>query len=236
MARQKKIVSENYASKLEALCTKVLEEWEKAPNSFSECTVQKVTVERWNKGENFPNHRTFESFLQFLRLTQRQWEEFEYNKIDFETFWNSRGKSKEARIITMDTCLNDIRTLSFEEKIRIIREITNMLITSETVNQANFVILMPSQLKRLKTWLIYDRITRKDKDTTTFKGVINKGVNESLINSIVEQKTMEFNKEEFDKLAIVLLKPIKWIDDEIVILDANQSINSFDELMKELNG
>jgi len=236
MARQKRSVSDDFVNKLNTLSTKVLDEWEKTPSSYSECNIQKITLERWQKGDNLPSIRSIESFLRFLRLTQKRWDEYLDDKIDFDTFWGLRGKELEDRIITMNTCLNDIKTLSFDEKMGIIKEIANMLMTTETVKKVNLITLTPSQLKRLKTLLMFSRKELGEKDFETFKEVIDQGANQSLITSIVKEEITGFNKEDFEYLTRFLLKPSQWVSDDFVLVIPNQFINSFDELMKELNG
>jgi hypothetical protein len=236
MARQKRSVSDDYVNKLKVTATKVLDDWEKTPSSYSECNIQKITLERWQKGENLPSIRSLESFLRFLRLTQKRWDEYLDDKIDFDTFWGLRGKELEDRVITMNTCLNDIKTLSFDEKMGIIKEIANMLMTTETVKKVNLISLTPSQLKRLKTLLMFSRKELGEKDFETFKEVINQGANQSLITSIVKEEITGFNKEDFEYLTRFLLKPSQWVSDDFVLVIPNQFINSFDELMKELNG
>jgi hypothetical protein len=236
MARQKRSVSDDFVNKLNTLSTKVLDEWEKTPSSYSECNIQKITLERWQKGDNLPSIRSIESFLRFLRLTQKRWDEYLDDKIDFDTFWGLRGKELEDRIITMNTCLNDIKTLSFDEKMGIIKEIANMLMTTETVKKVNLINLTPSQLKRLKTLLMFSRKELGEKDFETFKEVIDQGANQSLITSIVKEEITGFNKEDFEYLTRFLLKPSQWVSDDFVLVIPNQFINSFDELMKELNG
>ncbi|MEB3188712.1 MAG: hypothetical protein VKL42_00015 [Snowella sp.] len=236
MARQKRSVSDDYVNKLKVIATKVLDDWEKTPSSYSECNIQKITLERWQKGENLPSIRSLESFLRFLRLTQKRWDEYLDDKIDFDTFWGLRGKELEDRVITMNTCLNDIKTLSFDEKMGIIKEIANMLMTTETVKKVNLITLMPSQLKRLKTLLMFSRKELGEKDFETFKEVIDQGANQSLITSIVKEEITGFNKEDFEYLTRFLLKPSQWVSDDFVLVIPNQFINSFDELMKELKG
>jgi len=236
MARQKRSVSDDYVNKLKVTATKVLDDWEKTPSSYSECNIQKITLERWQKGENLPSIRSLESFLRFLRLTQKRWDEYLDDKIDFDTFWGLRGKELEDRVITMNTCLNDIKTLSFDEKMGIIKEIANMLMTTETVKKINLITLTPSQLKRLKTLLMFSRKELGEKDFETFKEVIDQGANQSLITSIVKEEITGFNKEDFEYLTRFLLKPSQWVSDDFVLVIPNQFINSFDELMKELNG
>jgi hypothetical protein len=236
MARQKRSVSDDYVNKLKVIATKVLDDWEKTPSSYSECNIQKITLERWQKGENLPSIRSLESFLRFLRLTQKRWDEYLDDKIDFDTFWGLRGKELEDRIITMNTCLNDIKTLSFDEKMGIIKEIANMLMTTETVKKVNLITLTPSQLKRLKTLLMFSHKELGEKDFETFKEVINQGANQSLIMSIVKEEIKGFNKEDFEYLTRFLLKSSKWFSDDFVLVVPNQFINSFDELMTELNG
>ena len=236
MARQKRSVSDDYVNKLKVIATKTLDDWEKTPSSYSECNIQKITLERWQKGENLPSIRSLESFLRFLRLTQKRWDEYLDNKIDFDTFWGLRGKELEDRVITMNTCLNDIKTLSFDEKMGIIKEIANMLMTTETVKKVNLITLTPSQLKRLKTLLMFSRKELGEKDFETFKEVIDQGANQSLITSIVKEEITGFNKEDFEYLTRFLLKPSQWVSDDFVLVIPNQFINSFDELMKELNG
>jgi hypothetical protein len=236
MARQKRSVSDDYVNKLKVIATKALDDWEKTPSSYSECNIQKITLERWQKGENLPSIRSLESFLRFLRLTQKRWDEYLDDKIDFDTFWGLRGKELEDRVITMNTCLNDIKTLSFDEKMGIIKEIANMLMTTETVKKVNLINLTPSQLKRLKTLLMFSRKELGEKDFETFKEVINQGANQSLITSIVKEEITGFNKEDFEYLTRFLLKPSQWVSDDFVLVIPNQFINSFDELMKELNG
>jgi hypothetical protein len=236
MARQKRSVSDDFVNKLNTLSTKVLDEWEKTPSSYSECNIQKITLERWQKGDNLPSIRSIESFLRFLRLTQKRWDEYLDDKIDFDTFWGLRGKELEDRIITMNTCLNDIKTLSFDEKMGIIKEIANMLMTTETVKKVNLITLTPSQLKRLKTLLMFSRKELGEKDFETFKEVIDQGANQSLITSIVKEEITGFSKEDFEYLTRFLLKPSQWFSDDFVLVIPNQFITSFDELMKELNG
>ena len=236
MARQKRSVSDDYVNKLKVIATKALDDWEKTPSSYSECNIQKITLERWQKGENLPSIRSLESFLRFLRLTQKRWDEYLDDKIDFDAFWGLRGKELEDRVITMNTCLNDIKTLSFDEKMGIIKEIANMLMTTETVKKVNLISLTPSQLKRLKTLLMFSRKELGEKDFETFKEVINQGANQSLITSIVKEEITGFNKEDFEYLTRFLLKPSQWVSDDFVLVIPNQFINSFDELMKELNG
>lgn len=236
MARQKRSVSDDYVNKLKVIATKVLDDWEKTPSSYSECNIQKITLERWQKGENLPSIRSLESFLRFLRLTQKRWDEYLDDKIDFDTFWGLRGKELEDRVITMNTCLNDIKTLSFDEKMGIIKEIANMLMTDETVKKVNLITLTPSQLKRLKTLLMFSRKELGEKDFETFKEVIDQGANQSLITSIVKEEITGFNKEDFEYLTRFLLKPSQWVSDDFVLVIPNQFINSFDELMKELKG
>jgi hypothetical protein len=236
MARQKRSVSDDYVNKLKVIATKALDDWEKTPSSYSECNIQKITLERWQKGENLPSIRSLESFLRFLRLTQKRWDEYLDDKIDFDTFWGLRGKELEDRAITMNTCLNDIKTLSFDEKMGIIKEIANMLMTTETVKKVNLITLTPSQLKRLKTLLMFSRKELGEKDFETFKEVIDQGANQSLITSILKEEITGFNKEDFEYLTRFLLKPSQWVSDDFVLVIPNQFINSFDELMKELNG
>jgi hypothetical protein len=236
MAKQKRSVSDDYVNKLKVIATKTLDDWEKTPSSYSECNIQKITLERWQKGENLPSIRSLESFLRFLRLTQKRWDEYLDDKIDFDTFWGLRGKELEDRVITMNTCLNDIKTLSFDEKMGIIKEIANMLMTTETVKKVNLITLTPSQLKRLKTLLMFSRKELGEKDFETFKEVIEQGANQSLITSIVKEEITGFNKEDFEYLTRFLLKPSQWVSDDFVLVIPNQFINSFDELMKELNG
>lgn len=236
MARQKRSVSDDYVNKLKVIATKTLDDWEKTSSSYSECNIQKITLERWQKGENLPSIRSLESFLRFLRLTQKRWDEYLDDKIDFDTFWGLRGKELEDRVITMNTCLNDIKTLSFDEKMGIIKEIANMLMTTETVKKVNLITLTPSQLKRLKTLLMFSRKELGEKDFETFKEVIDQGANQSLITSIVKEEITGFNKEDFEYLTRFLLKPSQWVSDDFVLVIPNQFINSFDELMKELNG
>jgi hypothetical protein len=236
MARQKRSVSDDYVNKLKDIATKTLDDWEKTPSSYSECNIQRITLERWQKGENLPSIRSLESFLRFLRLTQKRWDEYLDDKIDFDTFWGLRGKELEDRVITMNTCLNDIKTLSFDEKMGIIKEIANMLMTTETVKKVNLISLTPSQLKRLKTLLMFSRKELGEKDFETFKEVIDQGANQSLITSIVKEEITGFNKEDFEYLTRFLLKPSQWVSDDFVLVIPNQFINSFDELMKELNG
>jgi hypothetical protein len=235
MARQKRSVSDDFVNKLNTLSTKVLDEWEKTPSSYSECNIQKITLERWQKGDNLPSIRSIESFLRFLRLTQKRWDEYLDDKIDFDTFWGLRGKELEDRIITMNTCLNDIKTLSFDEKMGIIKEIANMLMTTETVKKVNLINLTPSQLKRLKTLLMFSRKELGEKDFETFKEVIDQGANQSLITSIVKEEITGFNKEDFEYLTRFLLKPSQWVSDDFVLVIPNQFINSFDELMVEIS-
>jgi hypothetical protein len=231
MARQKRTLSENYSSKLQALCTKALEEYEKAPETFSGCSVQKITIERWGELLNTPNPRTFEHFLNFLRLTQSQWDDFLDGKMDFEEFWASRGKSTESRIITFDSCINDIRTLSYDERMQIIAEIVKM--SNNTIEKVNFITLNSRQLKRLKTLLMFSRASLGDQDLETFKDAINTGANQSMITAIVDQKIMGFPKEDYEALARFLLKPSQWVNDDFLMI-SNQAINSFSELMAEL--
>ena len=240
MARQKRSVSDDYVNKLKVIATKVLDDWEKSPSSYSECNIQKITLERWKKGDNLPSIRSIESFLKFLRLTQKRFDEYLDDKIDFDTFWSYRGKELEDRVITQESVVNDARTLTHSERMWIIQELLKiqevLKITTNTVEKVELVSLDEAkQLKRLKSLLIFSRDDLGDKDLTTFKDVINKGANELLINSIVEQSIKSFKKDDWNKFSKLLLKPIQWVSDDYLKV-SNQFITSFDELMAELNG
>ncbi len=47
MARQKRSVNSDYIYKLSVVSTMVFSEREKTPSSYSECNIQKITLERW---------------------------------------------------------------------------------------------------------------------------------------------------------------------------------------------
>ncbi len=240
MAKQKRFTTDNERKAFIMLAQKVYDEWEKTPSSYSECNIQKITLKRWANKDNLPSVRSLESLLRFLRLTLRRWDEFAEGIIDFDTFWKLRGKELEERIINKESVVNDARTLTQEERMFVIQELAKIQevpkITTNTVEKVELVSLDDAkQLKRLKSLLIFSRDDLGDKDLTTFKDVINKGANELLINSIVEQSIKSFKKDDWNKFSKLLLKPSQWVSDDYLKV-SNQFITSFDELMAELNG
>jgi hypothetical protein len=231
MARQKRSVSDDYVNKLKTVATKVLEDWEKSPSSYAECKVQKITLERWAKAEHFPSTNSEEILLNFLKLTRKRWNEYLDGKIDFDTFWALRGKELEDRVITWQSVVNDAGTLTHDERMLIIQELAK--ITTDT--KVELFSFDTKQLKRLKSLLTFSRDALGDKDLITFKDVINKGAKESLINSIVQQSIIGFQKDDWNNFCKFLLKPSQWVSDDFLKV-SNQSIASFDELIVELNG
>jgi uncharacterized protein YoaH (UPF0181 family) len=235
MARQQRSVSDDYVNKLKVIATKVLDDWEKSPSSYSECNIQKITLERWKKGDNLPSIRSIESFLKFLRLTQKRFDEYLDDKIDFDTFWSYRGKELEDRVITQESVVNDARTLTHSERMWIIQELAK--ITTDTIEKVELFSLDARQLKRLKTLLTRSRYKlgddKQELDTETFQKIINEGVSKNLIISIVAQKIQEFPKKEFDKLATFLLKPDQWIGDDLIGV-SDQKMNSYEDLISAL--
>ena len=235
MARQKRSVSDDYVNKLKVIATKVLDDWEKSPSSYSECNIQRITLERWKKGDNLPSIRSIESFLKFLRLTQKRFDEYLDDKIDFDTFWSYRGKELEDRVITRESVVNDARTLTHSERMWIIQELAQ--INNNAIEKVELFSLDAKQLKRLKTLLTRSRYKlgddKQELDTETFQKIINEGVSKNLIISIVAQKIQEFPKKEFDKLATFLLKPDQWIGDDLIGV-SDQKMNSYEDLISAL--
>ena len=235
MAKQKRSVSDDYVNKLKVVATKVLDDWEKSPSSYAECNIQKITLERWRKGDNLPSIRSIESFLRFLRLTMKRWDEYLDDKIDFDTFWGLRGKELEGRVITWESVVNDARTLTHEERMKVVQEIA--MITTDTIEKVELFSLDSKKLKRLKTLLISSRLRLGDDQqelaAETFQKIINEGVSKSLITSIVAQEIQEFPKKEFDKLATFLLKPEQWIGDHLTGV-SDQKMNSYEDLISAL--
>lgn len=235
MARQKRSVSDDYVNKLKVIATKVLDDWEKSPSSYSECNIQRITLERWKKEDNLPSIRSIESFLKFLRLTQKRFDEYLDDKIDFDTFWSYRGKELEDRVITRESVVNDARTLKHSERMWIIQELAQ--INNNAIEKVELFSLDAKQLKRLKTLLTRSRYKlgddKQELDTETFQKIINEGVSKNLIISIVAQKIQEFPKKEFDKLATFLLKPDQWIGDDLIGV-SDQKMNSYEDLISAL--
>lgn len=235
MARQKRSVSDDYVNKLKVIATKVLDDWEKSPSSYSECNIQRITLERWKKEDNLPSIRSIESFLKFLRLTQKRFDEYLDDKIDFDTFWSYRGKELEDRVITRESVVNDARTLTHSERMWIIQELAQ--INNNAIEKVELFSLDAKQLKRLKTLLTRSRYKlgddKQELDTETFQKIINEGVSKNLIISIVAQKIQEFPKKEFDKLATFLLKPDQWIGDDLIGV-SDQKMNSYEDLISAL--
>lgn len=233
MPRKKRSVSDSYLNKLNAIATKVLDEWGETPSSYAECDIQKITIERWQKGENLPSVRSFEGFLRFLRLTQKRWDEYLDDKIDFDTFWALRGKELEDRVITWESIVNDARTLTQEERMLIVGELAK--INTNNTEKAPLVSLTLNQLKHLRSLLVLSRASLGDNDEQlkTFENLIDQGVSQSLITSILDQKATGFPKKEFEVLAKFLLMPSRWVGDNLIGV-TNQRIASFGELIKAL--
>jgi hypothetical protein len=231
MARQKRSVSDDYVNKVKAVATKVLEDWEKSPSSYAECKIQKITLERWAKAEHFPSTNSEEILLNFLKLTRKRWNEFLDGKIDFDTFWALRGKELEDRVITWQSVVNDAGTLTHDERMLIIQELAK--ITTDTIEKVELFSLTNQQLKRLNTLLITSRGNLGDDDLKAFETIINKGVSQSLVASILDQKIVGFPKKEFDMLATFLLKPSRWVGDTLLGV-TNHFLTNFEDLIDAL--
>lgn len=237
MARKKRTVSDDYLGKLKAIAGKVLDEWDQSPSSFSECSVQKVTLERWRDGENLPSDRSMESFLRFMRLTVKRWNQYLDDEISFEQLWDLRGKESDERIITKESVVNDARTLSHEDRMFVIGEIARMTNnTIERIEKAELFALNTIQLKRLKILLVVSRASLGENGDTLqiLSALADRGVSRALISSIVDQKPMGFPKKDYDFLCKFLLKPTKWVEDNLIGI-SNDLVKDYDDLIQVLS-
>jgi hypothetical protein len=160
-----------------------------------------------------------------------RWDEYLDDKIDFDTFWGLRGKELEGRVITWESVVNDARTLTHEERMKIVQELA--MITADTIEKVELFSLTNQQLKRLNTLLITSRGNLGDDDLKTFETIINKGVSQSLVASIIDQKIIGLPKKEFDILATFLLKPSRWVGDTLLGV-TNQFLTNFEDLIDAL--
>jgi hypothetical protein len=176
--------------------------------------VSPTTIQRWADGDNKPVKQSLSAVPYLLSISDQLFEDYLNGDVSLDELWEQRGSCRRIHAkeeVTIATVLNDAKTLSTMELLKLISQLFLILNPKELdfSKEDKFdahITLQPTEKKRLKSLIEFSNLYR-GQDT---RSIIEAGAAKDVVESIINDMQYGFNLEKYATLLPFLCVPEGW--------------------------